>query len=199
MFAQRARDNLALHRVLRARRGPGRAHLRRALLCHRPHRAHDRTGAAVPGGSCSSATSTSKPPSAARLRDAGHRPAARTAARRVRRDRRGGRDRRRAPPGAGRPRVSRSRCSRARPRSTVRSCSACATTCEERLHARRAWPLRGHRLRPRRVPGRGRAGPGAGEHGDHALAVLLAWHPERRAGPSPRRSASGRTSCPSAQ
>ena len=50
MFAERAREDRRPDRVLRARRRPGRAAIRRPLLRRRPHRRDDRARRAVRGG-----------------------------------------------------------------------------------------------------------------------------------------------------
>ena len=112
-------------RLLRARRRPGRAGLRRPLVRRRPRRQRDRPRAAVRRGA---------PGVRRRRRGRGRRAPARhpRAARGARGGARGGRPRvvlDRGRLGRGRPgRPGAPSCSTTRPRSTRRSCSARATT-----------------------------------------------------------------------
>ena len=168
-------------RLLRARRRPGRAGLRRPLVRRRPRRRRHRPRAAVRRGAAGRATSTSRPPAPARLRDTRARPAAREVARRGRRprlvhDRAAARD----PARAGRP--GRRAARRRRRGLRARSCSARATTCARTASSTSCSGSRAaidstlvalHRRR------RARARPR--DLRDDALAVLLAGHARRRA------------------
>ena len=184
--ARRARRG----RVLRARRRPGRARLRRPLGRRRPRGHGDRAGAAVRGG----AADRRRRSGARRLRaPARHAPPRARRARPDSVDRLGSftvrGDRRRAPARPTEPALA--------PQldivEEVYGALVLGTrdyAAQERLRARRARPERRDRLDARRAHRRRRARRRARDLRDDALAVLLDGHAQRRASGWPRTSAS---------
>ena len=199
MIVQRARDYLSPDRVLRARRRPGRARLRRPLVRLRPRGRDPRPLARLRRGPARRRRRPVARPRRARLRDTRHRVAARDVRGRGADDRSPARSPSRAAP--SRRSAGARRAGHAVPRPRRRGLrrardSACATTSRRTASTHVVLGLsRRDRLDARRRARRRRARRRPRQRGRHAVALLVARARSPTRGCSPRTSASTSTSC----